>query len=145
MQFKFLEHTADIKFQAYGKTLNEMIENSVLALKESMFEITGNEKEIPIKEKIVIVKAKSLLEVYHDFLDEILFECETNYCAVLNAKIIELHQRKEADDFSIKAKINYSKNLKNIRKTKEVKAVTYHEMNIEKKADLFVGQVILDI
>ena len=32
MKFVFLPHTADVKFQAYGKTLEEVYENSALAL-----------------------------------------------------------------------------------------------------------------
>ncbi len=31
MRFKYLDHTADVKFQAYGKDLTEAFENAVLA------------------------------------------------------------------------------------------------------------------
>ncbi len=31
-KFKFLEHTADIKFQVFGKTLEEVFENTALAI-----------------------------------------------------------------------------------------------------------------
>jgi len=34
MKFKFLEHTADIKFKASGKDIEEVFDNSALALKE---------------------------------------------------------------------------------------------------------------
>ena len=46
MKFKFLEHTADVKFQAWGKTLEEAFKNSALALKETICE------KIKVKEKI---------------------------------------------------------------------------------------------
>ena len=36
MKFKFLEHTADVKFRAFGKDIEEMFENSALALKETI-------------------------------------------------------------------------------------------------------------
>lgn len=45
MRFKFLEHTADVKFQAFGEDIEKLFENSALALKES---ICG---KIKIKEK----------------------------------------------------------------------------------------------
>ena len=32
MKYKFLEHTADIKFQAFGKTFEQAFENSALAV-----------------------------------------------------------------------------------------------------------------
>ena len=40
VKFKFLAHTADRKFQAFGKTLEEVFENSALAL----FNIVYDEK-----------------------------------------------------------------------------------------------------
>jgi len=45
-KFKFLPHTADIKFQAYGKTLEEVFENSALALKEILVEDEKVKKNI---------------------------------------------------------------------------------------------------
>ncbi|RLG11686.1 archease, partial [Candidatus Pacearchaeota archaeon] len=45
-KYKFLEHTADIKFQAFGDSIEEVFKNSALALKEI---IVG---KIKIKEKI---------------------------------------------------------------------------------------------
>ena len=38
MKYKFLKHTADIKFQAFGKNIEDVFENSALALKESICE-----------------------------------------------------------------------------------------------------------
>ena len=35
-KFKFLEHTADMKFQSFGKTLEEAFENSAYALAETI-------------------------------------------------------------------------------------------------------------
>ena len=36
MKFKYLEHTADCKFQAFGKTLEEAFTNSALAMSNVM-------------------------------------------------------------------------------------------------------------
>jgi len=36
MKYKFMEHTADIQFQAFGKTLEESFSNSALALTKSI-------------------------------------------------------------------------------------------------------------
>ena len=36
MKFKFLEHTADAKFQAFGKNLEETFANAALALTKLM-------------------------------------------------------------------------------------------------------------
>ena len=46
-KFEFLEHTADIKFRAFGKTLEEVFENSALAVSS----IYSKEKKISLKSK----------------------------------------------------------------------------------------------
>ena len=38
VKFKFLKHTADVKFRAYGKNLNELFENSSLAMFKAMYD-----------------------------------------------------------------------------------------------------------
>ena len=42
VKFKFLEHTADAKFQAYGKNMEEAFSNAALA----MFSIITDTKKI---------------------------------------------------------------------------------------------------
>ena len=41
MEYKFLEHTADVMFESYGKSYEEALENAAKA----MFSILGNAKE----------------------------------------------------------------------------------------------------
>ena len=36
MKYKFLEHTADVKFRAYGNGLEEAFSNAALALKQTI-------------------------------------------------------------------------------------------------------------
>ena len=43
MKFKFLSHTADIKFRAFGNSLKEVFENSALALFNAIY--SGKIKE----------------------------------------------------------------------------------------------------
>ena len=71
-KYKFLEHTADIKFQAFGDSIEEVFKNSALALKEI---IVG---KIKIKEKIkkefVIEKPNDDKEkALYNFLEEFLY------------------------------------------------------------------------
>ena len=43
-KFKFIEHTADIKFQAFGKSLEEAFKNSAIAMSKAIFneDVQGN-------------------------------------------------------------------------------------------------------
>ena len=73
-KYKFLEHTADIKFQAFGKDINEAFENSALALTNIIYK-----EKIKATEKISIkIKAKDLKSLLYDFLGKILFHLEVD-------------------------------------------------------------------
>jgi len=68
-KFKFLEHTADIKFQAQGKSLEEAFENSALA----MFGAMSDKKINPKIKKKIKVNGKDLENLIYNFLEELIF------------------------------------------------------------------------
>ena len=68
MKFKILEHTADAKFLAYGKTIEEAFENSALALISLMTKDKIKEK---VKKKIK-VNGKNIEQLLYNFLEEFL-------------------------------------------------------------------------
>ena len=75
MKFKFLEHTADVKFQAFGKNLEEVFENSGLALISSQYK--GKIKAL--KKKKIKVKGKDNESLLYNFLEEILILLEGGF------------------------------------------------------------------
>ncbi len=78
-KFKFFEFaTADVCFEAYGKTLNELFENAALAL----FEIIINIKQIKHKTKKEIrIKANDLKSLMIKWLNELLFYVDSESIA----------------------------------------------------------------
>jgi len=70
MKYKFLEHTADIKFQAFGKTIEKAFENSAYALQEVM---TKKIKIKPVIKKKIEVKGRDKEALLYNFLEEFLF------------------------------------------------------------------------
>lgn len=128
MKYKYLEHTADIKFQAFGKTLAEAFENSAYAMFNAMHEgrVAGK-----LKKKIK-VKGKDLESLLYNFLEELLFllDSENFFLSKIKVKIDEKKLLLEAEAFGDEAK-NYEIHL-------DVKAVTYNEMFVkQEKAKLF--------
>ena len=135
-KYKFLEHTADIKFQAFGKSLKEVFENSVLAVSE----VLRKEKKIKsVKKKLLVVKGKDNENLLQNLLEEIIY--------LLDAKNFVVS----------KAKINFDKNIRNIRveffgddvknykDLQHIKAVTYSEMFVKNQGNKWITQVVLDI
>jgi SHS2 domain-containing protein len=136
--YKYLEHTADVKFQAFGKTLEEAFSNAALA---SFNVITDTAKVEPRITKEVKVESNTKESLLYDFLEELLF--------LLDAEGFLLH---EIRDLSIAKNKKFSLKCKAIGDrytTQEVygniKSITYSEMFIKKQKGLYVLQVVLDI
>ncbi|MFH1607841.1 MAG: archease [archaeon] len=133
MKYKFLEHTADIKFQAFGKTLEESFENSALAMFNAMF--NGKVKE-KIK-KNVSVQGNDNESLLYNFLEELLFLFDSEGFFVSRVKVKIKEKELEAEILGDKAE-NYKIHL-------DVKAITYNEMFIRKEKNKWIAQVVVDV
>jgi len=134
-KFKFLEHTADVKFQAFGNKIEKVFENSSLALKET---ICGKIKIKENKERIIKVKGKDFESLLYNFLEEIIF--------LLDAEnfIISQIDKIEINNFKLKA-IIFGDKASDYKFTNEVKAVTYNDMFVKQKGKKWTSQVVLDV
>lgn len=133
MKFRFLEHTADIKFQAFGKSIEEVFENSALAMFNTMYEGKIKKK---IKKKIS-VEGKDNENLLYNFLEELLFLLDSEEFFTSETKV-------KIEDKILKAEILGDK-AENYEMDVDVKAVTYNEMFIKKIKDKWIGQVVLDV
>ena len=128
-KFEFLEHTADIKFRAYGSDLNEIFENSAYALKEVM---VGGKVKGKNKKKFLIINPVSLRidlkRLLYSFLEKFLILIDTEgqiLAEIKKIKIDEKNGRLEA--------VFLTDNIKNYNTMTDVKAVTYNDMIVSKE------------
>lgn len=132
-RYEFLEHTADLKFKAYGTTLAECFSNAACAMFEAMF------ADYTIKDgkhRQIVLEADDLQALLHDWLSELLFILYSENLVCGNFSVeIEGNKLKASFDCDDIDKHNFQS---------EVKAVTYHEMIIKEEAGLFSAQVICD-
>jgi SHS2 domain-containing protein len=139
-EFEIIEHTADIGIVAYGKTKREVFINAA----KGMFEIIAGENR-DLKENFydkIKLEAKSLEDLLIAWLNELLYISEVKLVILNKFKI------KELSDGQIKAEVGGTKiNHLSIRIKREVKAVTYHRLEIKKdeESGLWRAQVIFDI
>lgn len=136
MKFKFLEHTADIKFQAFGKTLKEALENSILAVVET---ITRKEKIKLKKVKKATIKGKDNENLVYNLIEEILYLLDAEDFVVGEAKI-KLDKTKK--NMKVEFHGDDSKNYEDLN---NIKAVTYNDMFIRKEKGKWIIQVVLDV
>tara|TARA_Y100000034_G_scaffold29323_2_gene35339 strand:+ start:5885 stop:6310 length:426 start_codon:yes stop_codon:yes gene_type:complete len=139
-KYKFLEHTADAKFQAFGKTLDEAFSNAALAMFSVMFE---TDKIKPKVTKKIEVKADNQESLLYNFLEELLFllDAETFFLH----KVIGLKISKANGKFVLFAEVVGDTDLQGYAIHGEVKAVTYNEMFVKKQKEQFVVQVVVDL
>lgn len=138
-RYRFLAHTADAKFQAFGGTLEEAFSNAALAVASLMWNWEKVEKKIEHK---IDVKGRDLKQLLNRFLEEILYLLETKSFLLCSAEKVKIEKKEreymleavfKGDEYSDKYKI-YG----------DVKAITYNEMEIEDKGR-FMVQVVVDI
>jgi SHS2 domain-containing protein len=137
--FVFLEHTADIRFEAYGKTLDECFMNAAKALTYSITDPRTIKEET--KEEINL-EADDLERLLHDFLSEMLFRFDTE-AMLTNAAKVEI---KENRGYSLKAELSgevYDPDVHHLKA--EVKAVTYHNLKVKKEEGLWTAEVLCDV
>jgi SHS2 domain-containing protein len=136
MKFKILEHTADGKFKAFGKSLEEAFSSSSLAMLSLMTKDRIKEK---IKKKIN-VKGKDKEQLLYNFLEEILFLLDSENFILSKVKKIKINQEK----VGLTCEITGDK-VKDYEVFGNVKAITYNSMFIKKQKNKFIIQVVVDM
>lgn len=134
IKFEMLEHTADVKFKIYGKNLNEVFENSALAVSDFL---TRGKKIKSSKVKKIKIKEEDLESLLYKFLDELVYLLDAKGFVVSKAKVrikgLELNAEIFGDD------------AKKYEGLDHFKAATYAEMYVRKKKDGFEAQFVLDV
>lgn len=140
-KFDFLEHTADVYIVAYGQNLPEAFENAALATFEVMTDVEKVEPKIMDE---VEVEAEDEYALLYSWIETLLVKAEVNQ--MLYSKFRVLSIDKTEAGYRLKARIwgekfNPERHVQKVG----VKAVTYHRMEIIKKADEVQVKFILDI
>jgi SHS2 domain-containing protein len=139
MKYKFIDHTADVMFEAFGKNLNEVFENAALATFEVQCGLDNVDCNVKKKIKLSNDNVQDLL---FDFLEELIFLKDAKYLIFKKFKVKILEKNK----FFLEAivggeKINPEKHELKV----DVKAVTLHHFELKKVKDEWKCKVLLDI
>ncbi|MFA4887387.1 MAG: archease [Candidatus Nanoarchaeia archaeon] len=139
MTYKYFEHTSDVIFEAYGKSLEELFVSAGLATEELMVELKTLSPNL--KEEIK-VKGKDVEELLYNFLEELIFLKDTKLLLFKEFQI----KIKEGKEYSLKviAKgevINREKH----ELGRDVKAVTLHQFEVKKDNGKWKARVLIDI
>ena len=138
--FNYFETTADLGVEAKGKSLEEAFKEGAKGLYNIMVDIDKVDK----KEKIEFeIEGEDLEELLYNFLNELLF-----YTDVENLVFSDFDIKIEKDNNGYRLKcIAYGEKINkekhNIKE--EVKAVTYHMMEVKQEEDGWKIRYIVDL
>lgn len=141
MQYEFLEHTADVKFRAYGSTPEEMLRNAALAMFSSMIDTETVRPEMVWE---VELEAEDLESLAYKWLSELLFLFSAELAVFSDFDISLSHN----GIWRLNARVHGEHIDRNRHSFEtEVKAVTLHQFEVRPgDSDRpWMMQVVLDV
>lgn len=133
----FLNHTADLAIMVRGTDLTDLFENAGRSLVHLMLDrplpLAGSSLKISLS-------AQDLEDLMVRWLGEILYLLEGEHRIVTSVEVSFINRSK------IKASVRtvpFDSRLHKIRR--EIKAVTYHQIQVAPKGDHWEARVILDV
>ena len=136
-KIKLLDHTADVGIEVAGGSLAELFE----ALGEGLGQIICPLKLVSPERTIRIeVAADSVENLAVDFLSRLLYVIEVNRFLVHNVSVPCIGDKNVTADVA-----GETYDPARHEWTREVKAVTYHQLKIEQDGDWWKGRIIFDL
>ena len=152
--FEYFEATADVGFYAYGESLKEAYENAGLA----MFNVISDTRKIGQNEsRHIEVVSEDLVSLLYDYLEELLFLQDTEFL-LFSRFDVEIYKLCERDVEVSNDELDNGESVRLIcdafgeeinwdihPRGSEVKAITFHLMDVKKEDGIFILSAILDL
>lgn len=141
MPFEILEDlaTADVAFNATGKTIEEMLKSAALALTSIMVKL---ETVTPKIKKEINIEEKNIETLFVKFLNELIYLKDADLLLFNKYNVkVEKNGKYKLKVIAQGEKINMEKHTFGV----DVKAVTYHMLEVKEDKHGWKARVILDI
>lgn len=138
--YKFLDHTADILFQAEAGTLPELFEQCGLALEDTQVHLA----QVEPKKKVVFKQENKNVEMllFH-FLDELLFYKDSEQLVFCK---FDIYINDKDGGYKLKCTASGEKlSVEKHQPKVDVKAITMHMFEVKKTKGGWKAQVLVDI
>lgn len=132
--FEILEHTADVGVRGWGKTVEEAFTQATLGL----LDIVGVWQPGSGARESIEVESHDLGALLVDWLGEVLYLQDTRDVVVSGLQVSSVGEGRAS------GWVELSPRGKEIEGT-AVKAITYHQLEVTQRNELWVAQVFLDI
>jgi SHS2 domain-containing protein len=135
--WEILDHTADVGLAAAGDTLGELFE----AMSEGLLELILPERRVnPSQTREIRVEAEDPESLLVDYLGRLCYAVESEYFAVADVQV------RRASETFVEAELRgESLDPQRHEIGLEIKAVTYHRLEVAHRDGRWHGRVIFDI
>jgi len=143
-KFRFLEKavTADVAFEAFGKSLKDVFENAALATVETMVD---TDTVSPRMQKMIKLQNKEIGALLIDFLNELIYYKDAEQMFISKFDV-DVKQKKENGVWILTAKIaGEPLDYKKHQLRADVKAATWHLFELKQHGKEWTARVVLDI
>ncbi len=131
-RYQILPHRADLKIKSFGQSKKEVFENMLIGMQESLRpELTSQ----AVVRKIQ-VESDNLENLLVDFLNEVNYLNEINFEAYNRVKFLEFSDKKLVAQL-YGFKVNFF--------GEDIKAVSYHDLKVEKVNSHWEAVVLFDV
>jgi SHS2 domain-containing protein len=140
-KYIFLDHTADVAVDVDADTLDELFTAAAFAWRDS---ISDDKESSQSQERSLVLSENGLEILLVSFLSELNFLYQSKSWMMNSIKYIEIG--KKDDGWTLSLKIlggNFNRN--DMKLKSEIKAITYHQMEIKEKNEKFSTRIVFDI
>ena len=136
-RYEQISHTADIAIRVYGKDLKELFTNAAYGMFDIIADLEGLKSSVSID---LNLKAPSKEELLVCWLDELLYNFYTKSIIFFEFDASFLSE----EQLMVKAYGRHIGENRNRLKT-EIKAATYHDLNIKEGPDGLSVDIVFDV
>jgi len=132
-----LDHTADLGIMVYGTDLTNLFENACNSLIDLFLNIKSPGNSTPFQ---ITIESEDLEDLMVRWLGEILYLFDGDNTVVISSKISKLSQNHLMATLET---VKFDPLLHEI--TREIKAVTYHNIQVVEKYGTWEAAIIFDL
>ena len=130
--YRYLEHTADELLEVQAATFSDALHDAVMG----SFELIGKGQKEEIEAEIE-VHDPTLKDLVVDLLQQVVAQCEIRDLSPVGVTVLEVNENEPSARILIRGE--------NIHPPNQIKAVTYHLMEIKREEKLWSLRVVFDI
>ena len=136
-QFEIIDHTADIGIIAYGSDLAALLKNAAVGMLSLITDLSKVENRLC---KEIVLQEQDSVTLLVQWLNGLLYQLEAEHLIFNDfALVVQDGERLAATCYG--EKLDHQRHVIE----REIKAATYHNLNIMKEDNIYSATIIFDI